>query len=220
MRPFHTILFDLDGTLTDSSSGITTTIQLTLAHYGMEERRENLLRFIGPPLEECFSEFLPDSEVPAAVSRYRARYSTVGLFENEVYPGIPAMLEALRSAGLRLAVTTNKPRPFSVRILEHFDLAKYFQVIEGAALDGTVSTKRDVIELTLSRLGGLDRSRTVIVGDRLHDMEGASQCGISAIGVLWGFGSREELAPFCPCLLAKSPEEVTQFLLNCGQERC
>ena len=97
MRSFHTILFDLDGTLTDSSSGITTTIQLTLAHYGMEEQRENLLRFIGPPLEECFSEFLPDSEVPAAVSRYRARYSTVGLFENEVYPGIPAMLEALRS---------------------------------------------------------------------------------------------------------------------------
>ena len=214
MKPFHTILFDLDGTLTDSSSGITTTIQMTLAHYGIQEQKENLLRFIGPPLEECFSEFLPNSEVPAAIARYRARYSTVGLFENEVYPGIAAMLEKLQTAGLRLAVSTSKPRQFSLRILEHFDLARYFTVIEGATTDGRIKTKRDVIELALSHFEDLDRSRCVIVGDRLYDMEGASQCQISAIGVLWGFGSREELTPFCPCLLADSPDEVVRFLLN------
>ena len=110
VRDFDTVLFDLDGTLTDSSAGITNTIRMTLAHYGIEEQQSNLLRFIGPPLDECFSEYLPAEEVPQAIARYRARYTTVGLFENEVYPGIPGMLQALKTAGLRLAVATSKPK--------------------------------------------------------------------------------------------------------------
>ena len=214
MRAFDTVLFDLDGTLTDSSAGITNTICMTLAHYGIEEQQSNLLRFIGPPLDECFSEYLPAEEVPQAIVRYRARYTTVGLFENEVYPGIPEMLGALQAAGLRLAVATSKPKNTSLYILAHFALDSYFDVIEGASADGRVKSKQDVIELALAGLGGPDRARTVIVGDRLHDMEGAARCGISAIGVLWGFGSREELSAYSPVLLAQSPGQVADFLLK------
>lgn len=214
VRDFDTVLFDLDGTLTDSSAGITNTICMTLAHYGIEEQQSNLLRFIGPPLDECFSEYLPAEEVPQAIVRYRARYTTVGLFENEVYPGIPGMLQALKTAGLRLAVATSKPKNTSLDILEHFSLLPYFDAVEGATADGRVKSKQDVIELALAGLGGPDRARTVIVGDRLHDMEGAARCGISAIGVLWGFGSREELSAYRPVLLAQSPGQVTDFLLK------
>ena len=214
VRDFDTVLFDLDGTLTDSSAGITNTIRMTLAHYGIEEQQSNLLRFIGPPLDECFSEYLPAEEVPQAIARYRARYTTVGLFENEVYPGIPGMLQALKTAGLRLALATSKPKNTSLSILEHFSLLPYFDAVEGATADGRVKSKQDVIELALAGLGGPDRARTVIVGDRLHDMEGAARCGISAIGVLWGFGSREELSAYRPVLLAQSPQQVTDFLLK------
>ncbi len=214
MRQFDTILFDLDGTLTDSSVGITTTIQMTLAHYGVEQPLENLFRFIGPPLDECFSQYLPARQVDEAIAHYRARYTTVGLYENEVYPGIHEMLGALKAGGLRLAVSTSKPKNTSLDILSHFELDAYFDVIEGASGDGRVKSKRDVIELALAHFEGLDRSRTVIVGDRLHDMEGAKLCGISAIGVLWGFGGFEELSAYRPLLLAKTPDEVTRYLLG------
>lgn len=193
---FHTVLFDLDGTLTDPGLGITNSVMHALRHYGIPvPERESLFPFIGPPLDESFVKYfnMPQEQALEAIEVYREYFSVKGLLENSVYEGIEELLQFLRASGKRLMVATSKPEVFSVQILEHFDLAKYFDVISGAMLHPPKGYgKADVIREALNRANVTDLSGVVMVGDRKHDVEGAHKIGIPAIGVLYGYGNREE----------------------------
>lgn len=211
------ILFDLDGTLTDPSEGITRSVEYALNRLGIEvSSRSELLKFIGPPLSVGFKEFygLSDETADKAVEYYRELFSVKGLFENEVYSGIPEMLEKLKKSGKRLAVATSKPEKFTLRILEHFDLAKYFDFIAAATLDATRNTKESVIKYALENLNPSDLGRVVMVGDRKYDIEGARLNGIASIGVLYGFGSGEELETAGASYTAETVEELSEMLLK------
>ncbi len=222
MKPdFDYILFDLDGTLTDSKEGILNCIVHALSALGLEAPdREKLMPFLGPPLTWSFKNIcgLEGGLLDAAVKKYRERYSTVGLFENRPYDGIREMLTELRAAGRHLAVATSKPEAFSVRILERFELAEYFETICGSGLDGSLDTKAEVIEETLRRLGVTDRSKAVMIGDRKHDMQGAAQTGLAAIGAGWGYAEEGELEENGAEQIASDPKELAELLLgNIGQ---
>ena len=192
---YQTVLFDLDGTLTDPVEGITRSVAFALEHFGIrEEDTSALVKFIGPPLAVSFPEFYGFSEeqTALAVEKYRERFSAVGWAENRLFPGVEELLAALKAAGRQLAVATSKPEVYAVRILEHFSLAGYFDHICGPALDAPKSYgKAEVIRDALARCGA-DPARSVMVGDRLHDVEGAHKAGIPCVGVLWGYGDREE----------------------------
>lgn len=190
------ILFDLDGTLTDSCRGITNAVAYALEYYGIHvEDKDTLRPFIGPPLRDSFREFYGFSEDKAleAVEKYREYYNGGGMFENQVYDGIPELLEHLREAGCELFVATSKPKVMAIQILEYFDLAKWFTDIQGPELNGFREKKAEVIQYVLEKNQIRDRSQAVMVGDRRHDVEGALACSLSCIGVLYGFGSRREL---------------------------
>ena len=196
MSRYQYILFDLDGTLTDPGEGITNSVAYALRRYGIEvEDKRSLYPFIGPPLHESFMKYFGMSEPQAleAVEVYREYFSVKGLLENRPYDGIKELLQELNAAGKCLIVATSKPEGFSVQILEHFDLAKYFRLICGAPMHPPRGYgKADVIRNALERAGITDQARTVMVGDRLHALEGAHKIGLPAIGVLYGYGSREE----------------------------
>ncbi len=195
--PARHILFDLDGTLTDSAEGILNCVSFAL---GRMERpvppHEELLGFVGPPLEESFRLIcgLPPEDVPAAVALYRERFSHTGIFENRLYPGVPALLKALQKNGASVHLATAKPQPFAQRILAHFGIAGYFASVHGPSLDaaGAADTKACVIAQVL-REGSIPPQSAQMVGDRRHDMEGARANGVLAVGVLYGYGDRSEL---------------------------
>ena len=209
------LFFDLDGTLTDPCEGITNSILHALDRMGKDKPERSLLqRFIGPPLTGSFRSFLgmTKEEADTALRYYREVYSVTGLFENEVYPGIPEALGELREAGFLLCLATSKPEPFARRILEHFSLDVYFAEICGATLDGSRETKADVILELLRRLSGDKNGRYLMIGDRRHDAEGAREAGIPTVGVLWGYGSREELTAAGCAALAERPEDLPPIL--------
>lgn len=190
------VLIDLDGTLTDPRVGMVKSIRhaLSALRYPCPSDRE-LERYIGPPLQDSFAILLDSTDkarIDSAIELYRERYSSTGLFENTVYPGIPEALRTLTAMGASLFVATSKPRVFAERIVECFELGTFFRAIHGSELDGTRIRKGDVIAHALS-VGGLSREATVMVGDRLHDIVGAKENGLFSVGVLWGFGTREEL---------------------------
>ena len=192
---YDTILFDLDGTLTDPGEGITNSVAYALKKFGIEvEDRITLFPFIGPPLIETFMRLYHMSYEDGlrAVEYYREYFGDRGIFENAPYEGIAEMLSFLQSAGKRLILATSKPEVYARRILEHFDLDKYFHFIAGATFDESRSEKWDVIEYALTSCN-IDRTTAVMIGDRKHDMIGAKKTGLDAIGVLWGFGDRAEL---------------------------
>ena len=190
------ILFDLDGTLTDPGEGITNSVAYALARYGITvSDRAELYRFIGPPLVESFMEYYGFSEDTAkeAVEVYREYFSTRGWAENRVYDGVEDLLRDLRAAGKVLLVATSKPLVFAGRILEHFGLADYFTVICGAPLHAPKGYgKADVIREALAAAGIDDPRAAVMVGDRHHDIDGAKTVGMSSVGVLYGYGDRNE----------------------------
>lgn len=190
------ILFDLDGTLTDPMIGITKSVQYALRAYGIQvERLEDLCPFIGPPLRDSFMKyygFSPD-QATEAIWKYREYFSVTGLYENKEYAGIKEMLAALRDEGKKLYVATSKPELFAKKILEHFQMAEYFTFIGGASMDETRVKKGDVIGYVLEENQITDLSQVVMVGDREHDVIGAKEAGIESVGVLYGYGSREEL---------------------------
>ena len=195
MKSYQYLLFDLDGTLTDSSAGITNSVAYALKKFGIEvEDRSTLFPFIGPPLIETFMRLYHMSYEDGlrAVEYYREYFGDRGIFENAPYEGIAEMLSLLQSAGKRLILATSKPEVYARRILEHFDLDKYFHFIAGATFDESRSEKWDVIEYALTSCN-IDRTTAVMIGDRKHDMIGAKKTGLDAIGVLWGFGDRAEL---------------------------
>ena len=209
------ILFDLDGTLTDPGLGITNSVIYALRKYGMEvPPRQELYSFIGPPLKQSFMRWcgFDEAEGEQAVKYYREYYRDKGLLENEVYDGIEDMLKALREKGKRLAVATSKPEEFAIRILEHFGLAQYFEVIAGDTLDFKRNTKADVIASALERLGVTDRSGVIMVGDREHDVIGAKAQDLPCIGVLFGYGSQEELEAAGAKHIAQTPADVLKYV--------
>ena len=211
------VLFDLDGTLTDSGPGIINSVRYALRHYGIADRTDTeLRRFVGPPLIESFMRFCGFSEEKAseAVSVYREYFSDNGLFENAVYNGIPECLQTLKDAGLKLAVATSKPEVFCRRILEHFDLEKYFDVIKGIPLDDEHMTKAQVIAEALEDLNVGDKSEAIMVGDRDYDIIGARENGIECVGVLYGYGPKEELESAGAIYICATPEDLAEALLK------
>lgn len=196
MKKYDVILFDLDGTLTDSAEGIVNCAEYALGAMGITEPdRNRLLRFIGPPLVDSFMDFYGMSREDAlkAVALYRERFPVKGIFENRVYEGIPEALELLKKSGKRLAVATSKPEVYAKRILEHFELAEYFEAVTGAELSGERNAKSEVIEECLKRLGNPDKDTVLMVGDRKHDVIGAKACGVDCAGVKFGYAEENEL---------------------------
>lgn len=210
------VLFDLDGTLTESAPGIIESIKYALSRMGIEGYdEETLQKFIGPPLLESFQKHfgMPEEEAERAVSLYREYFSEKGLFENAVYDGVHGCLKRLKDAGLRLAVATSKPQVFSDRILEHFTLAEYFDVKVGVPLGALKMSKSEVIAEALSRLGVKNKSEAVMVGDRFYDVEGAKENGIGCIGVTYGYGNAEELLSAGAREVVSSAQELCEAVL-------
>ncbi len=208
-----TLLFDLDGTLTDSAPGITRCIAHALEVHGLEPVSEERLRAcVGPPLHASFAELSGSEErVDSLVEAYRARYVEVGMFENLVYEGIEALLDALVDRGVGLHVVTAKPGVYAEQVLAHFDLRRRFGVVHGPELDGSHTTKADLIEAA-RRDVGLDPARTAMIGDRGVDMSAAREHGMSAWGVRWGYGSDDELREAGAQALFDVPKELLERL--------
>ncbi|MEY8336833.1 HAD family hydrolase [Lachnospiraceae bacterium 62-35] len=210
------ILFDLDGTLTDPEEGITKAVAYALCSFGIEvtDRRE-LIPFIGPPLRDSYMEYYGFSQEKAreGVIKYREYFNERGWKENKVYEGIPEMLWILKEKGFRLMVATSKPEVFAVRILEYFGLAQYFEFIGGADLEEIRVRKGDVIRYVMEKMG-ISPLEAIMVGDRKHDAIGAEEAGIDCIGVLFGYGSREELEGVQTCYLAESVADLQDYLLK------
>lgn len=207
-----TILFDLDGTLTDSGEGIINCAILALEHFGLPvPSREEMRVFVGPPLHESFIKHgVPADKADEAVAVYRSRYIPIGKFENSPYPGIRELLEALKADGHKLYVATSKPEQMSVDILEHFDLAKYFDRICGATMDTSRSSKDAVIAYLLEQNGRADNM--MMVGDTKFDVIGAKAHGIPCIGVSWGYGEVSDMVAAGAVNIANTAQELLEML--------
>ena len=207
-----TILFDLDGTLTDSGEGIINCAVMTLEHYGCPiPDREELRSFVGPPLHETFIKYgIPADQTDEAIRIYRSRYVPIGAYENTPYPGIRELLENLKTQGHTLYVATSKPEAMSVKILEHFGMAHYFDRICGASLDSSRSNKEDVIAYLLE-LSGRDEN-IIMVGDTKFDVIGAKAHGIPTIGVTWGYGKEEDMVNAGAAAIARTMEQLQELL--------
>lgn len=193
---YTTVLFDLDGTLTDSGAGILNSIIYALKKYNITiEDKAELNKFVGPPLQDSFVNFCGFSleESVRAVEYYREYYREKGIYENELYDGVEAMLKELSAMGKKLILATSKPEPFAAEILRYFEIDKYFDFVGGATMDGIRSKKADVIAYTLEQCEVMDLSSAVMVGDREQDIFGAKEIGIDSIGILYGYGDRDEL---------------------------
>ena len=207
-------LFDLDGTLTDPGEGITRSVAYALSFFGIEVKdRTALYPFIGPPLVDSFSTFYGFSPEQArqAVERYREYFSRQGIFENELYPGIKELLEDLKRHGVRILLASSKPELYARKILEHFQLLPFFDFVAAATMDDTRSKKTDVVRYALESCG-ISPDRAVMIGDRHHDIEGAKDNALESIGVLWGYGSREELSTAGATRLAESVPQLASLL--------
>jgi len=211
------ILFDLDGTLTNPKIGITTCVQYALNHFGIvEENPDNLLCFIGPPLKESFMQFYSMSEDDAlkAVEKYRERFSVKGLYENEMFVGIRQMLQKLKESGKTIVLATAKPIEFSLKILEYFEILRYFDITVGADMHGGIHSKDDVIKRAVELAGAENTRRMIMVGDRDVDILGAIKYGVLPVGVSFGFAEENELENAGAEYIADSVEDLTEYLLN------
>lgn len=232
------VLFDLDGTLTDPMVGITTCVQYALAAAGIEEPDlQKLTPFIGPPLKQSFMEFygFSDEKAEQAVEKYRERFKDVGIFENEVYEGIPKLLSSLKKEGMLLSVASSKPEVFVKRILAHFSIDSYFDAVVGSELDGRRTDKKEVVAEALKRLyeknaekaeieetalfDAAKRKCTYMVGDRKFDIIGAKAEDVISVGVTYGYGSEGELLAEKPDFLAHSVDELKEILLGSRKEK-
>ena len=215
MKKYNTVLFDLDGTLTDPAEGIINSVVYALAKFGIDETdKESLKKFIGPPLADSFKDYYGFSEdkTALAIEYYREYFKKSGMFENSVYDGIEKLLILLNDKGKTLIVATSKPEKFAVQILEHFKLDGYFEYIAGSNLDGTRSSKAEVIEYALKKCSIKDKTDAIMIGDRKHDIIGANKMGIDSIGVLFGYGDKEELETAGATYVAKTVEDIEKYL--------
>lgn len=212
---YQHILFDLDGTLTDPGLGITNSVMYALEKFDIRPvDRASLYRFIGPPLRNSFETYYGFSANTSelAVQYYREYFRDKGLYENEVYDGVTELLTQLRTQGKSLIVATSKPEPFAVKILEHFKLYDYFDFIAGATMDKTRNQKADIIKYALNSLHITPASSAIMIGDREHDIIGAKANGLDSIGVLFGYGSYDELKKAGATFLAKCPLDILRYV--------
>ena len=215
MQHYDVILFDVDGTLIDSAPGILNTLEEVFTKMGVDVTHVNLRRYLGPPLRKSFGEHFSDpAKIEEATELYRESYREKGSHEGTAYPGAAEMLRRLKEAGFVLCTATSKPTVVVAPILEEPGLAPYFDFIGGASMDESRDTKTEVVRYVLTQ-PCVQGKRVLMVGDRNDDMRGAADCGLDAAGALYGYGSREELEPFGPVLLAESCEELTDKLLAC-----
>lgn len=216
MLKYQTILFDLDGTLTEPKEGILNSIEYALHKFDIKvEARADLTAFIGPPLQESFQKYFGFDPEQAwqAIQYYREYFAEQGLFENKVYPGIRELLEKLQTEHVLLAIATSKPTVYTERILEHFQLKKFFHIVIGSNLDGTRVKKGDVIRAVLERISTINTNSIVMVGDREHDIIGAKDNLIDSIGVTYGYGSEAELRAAGAQYIVHSVAQLEKMLL-------
>ncbi len=214
MALFNNILFDLDGTLTDSAPGIIHSFQYSLSKLGLREKNENtLMAFIGPPLIETYKKQFGFDDIIAtrAIAYYREYFSEKGLYENRLYPGIPALLKELRARGKKIILATAKPEIYARRIIEYFEIDGFFCHVQGTKMDGSIVSKNDVISYIMHTLR-LSSTDTVMVGDREDDIRGAKENNIRSIGVTYGYGSTEELIRSGADRIAQSVASLYQLI--------
>lgn len=214
---FDTILFDLDGTLTDPAIGITNSVAYALEKMGIAPpERKELLKFIGPPLAGSFEKYygLSKEESFRAVDIYREYFAPKGIFENTLFEGVPQMLEKLKNAGKKVALATSKPIVFADKILKHFELFDYFDLTVGSNLDGTLTDKAEVVAVVLQKLKITDTSSAVMVGDRSHDVIGGIKNNLKTVGVTFGYGSEKELSDAGANIIIHSVSELEKILLE------
>lgn len=213
------VLFDLDGTLVDSSEGITKSVQYALKHFGIEENDLSKLQvFIGPPLGESFMRYYGFSKEQAdeGILVYRERYKPIGIFECKLYPGVRECISQLREQGYLIGVASSKPEKFCKRILEHFDVLSLFDDVVGATEDGSIGTKEEVLNEVMRRWADIPKENMCLIGDTIFDVEGANLVGIPAIGVSFGFGDIDEMmragAKGICDRMADLPEMIEKFI--------
>ena len=214
---YNVILFDFDGTVSDSAEGIMECYRRTFVQMGMPVPEDRVLRsFVGPPQTVTFGEVygFKGAELERIIELFRKEYKTYGVFHSTIYPGIRQMLEALKAGGKTLAVATSKPEVYARRICDEYGITELLDFVGGSIMDLARNKKAEVIEYVLESLSVTDRSRVLMVGDRLYDAEGAAQCGIDCLGVTWGYGDEAELTKAGVKYLAATPEEVRKLLLG------
>lgn len=208
------ILFDLDGTVTNSQEGIKNSVEYALKYFNIKvEDRNDLNKYIGPPLRQSFMKYagLSEEESRIGMIKYREYYEPYGIFENELYDGITVLLEELKSKNKKIVLATSKPWIYAEIILEHFNIKKYFDFVAGSELNGVRTDKSEVIKYAINRFN-IDAERAVMIGDREHDIIGGTKNRLKTIGVLYGFGSREELEKAGACYIAKGVKNICDFI--------
>lgn len=216
----QTILFDFDGTLFDTGEGILRSVQYALEGFGIHETDVARLRkFVGPPLVDSFAELyhMPPEQAQAATERYRERYQPIGVYECEIYPGIPELLAQLRAAGFRVAVATGKPTPLARTILQRFDMERLFDCVIGCEYDGSRSTKAEVVAAVLAETHTPPEA-ALMVGDRKYDVTGAAACGVPCLGVYYGYAEPGELEAAGAVATVRTVAELSERLLHWNEK--
>ncbi len=216
MKNYKYILFDLDGTVTDSKPGIVNCIRYALDSKGIAYTSDVLDQMVGPPFRVSMKEFfgLELDEIEDLITLYRGKYEAGGWRDCKIYDGVTDMLATLKAAGKTLAIATSKPIKFTSIMVDGLDLRKYFAYVGGASTDASKEAKADVIELVLENLKVEDKSEVLMVGDRKYDIIGAKTVGVDCVGVLWGYGSEKELREYGADYFANTPSEIVQMLLE------
>jgi phosphoglycolate phosphatase len=211
------ILFDLDGTISDPKIGLTKSFQYALKNFGIDESLDELTKLIGPPIRPAFKHYygFDDEGAEKAVEKFRERFLTKGLFENTMYDGMDIMLQKLAGAGKTLMIATSKPIIQAKTVLSYFKIDKYFTYVSGSEMNGDRSEKSEVIQYALEQNNINDLSRCIMVGDRKHDIIGAKTAGIKSVGVLYGYGSYDELSEANADYIVKDVDELSDLLCNC-----
>lgn len=213
-RRYDALLFDLDGTIIDSREGIEHCLKYALEKLGVDSSDLDVLKYIGPPIHEIFIDILHDEDMTQkAIAYYREEYSRAGVHMNKLFDGIKEAVHSLKAAGYIIALATSKPEVNARIILKDFGMDTDFDVIGGSTLDGRISHKREVILDVLKR-GNIDKSRALMIGDRKYDLIGALETGLDAMGVLFGFGTEEELSQYKNIYLAPTAKAMEEFLLK------
>jgi phosphoglycolate phosphatase len=215
LKKYNILFWDLDGTLTDPMQGITNSICYALSYFGIEEKqKEKLIPFIGPPLKDSFMSFYNFTEEKAdlAVKKYREYYAKTGLYENKMIKGIVPLLSCLQQQNKIMYIATSKPTVFARKVADHFGITQYFKDICGSELDGSRSTKDSVIAHILNHIDPLDKTKILMIGDRMYDIIGSKNNGIDSLGVLFGYGSKEELVKYGATYLAHNLDELKTLL--------
>lgn len=209
------ILFDLDGTLIDSSEGITKSTQYALAHYGIiENDLSKFYKFIGPPLVASFKKYydFPEEQAVEAVAVYRERYNKIGLFECSLYPGVRECIEKLKAQGYLIGMASSKPEVSCRRILEHFGILELFDDVVGATFDGRIDTKEEVLNEVMRRWSDVPKDEMCLIGDTMFDVEGANQVGIRTVAVTFGFGNVQEMVEAGAVAVCDDMEELPEIV--------